>query len=88
VVLTAIEHGPYDKEMADMAAEGLATVEQFFLRNLLAAKAAGTISGQLDAPTSAQALVGMLTGLRVMCRMPAGIGYVQAINEQVKKMLT
>jgi TetR/AcrR family transcriptional repressor of nem operon len=71
LVNTALEVSPHDAEIRDFVQEALAGVELFFRDRIRAAQATGTIRADLDAKATAQALLGLFLGLRVLMRSGA-----------------
>ncbi|MBC7133131.1 MAG: TetR/AcrR family transcriptional regulator [Roseovarius sp.] len=68
LVNTALELAPHDSDIRDLVQTALAGVEAFFRDRILAAQAEGTIRADLDAARTAQALLGLFVGLRVLMR--------------------
>jgi len=71
LVNTALEMAPHDAEIRDLVTAALAGVEAFFRERIEAAQSTGTIRAEIDAARTAQALLGLFMGLRVLMR--AGI---------------
>jgi len=68
LVNTAIELSPHDPEIARFVAASLAEVEGFFRTMIEAGQAEGSIPGDRDPAATAQALLGLFLGLRVLSR--------------------
>jgi TetR/AcrR family transcriptional repressor of nem operon len=71
LVNTALELAPHDTEIRDMVTAAFEGVEAFFCNRIEAAQAAGTIRADIDAAHTAQTLLGLFVGLRVLMRAGA-----------------
>lgn len=87
LVNTALEMSPHDDEIAQYVDSRIAEVENFFHDCVVAAQAEGTIRAKLDARGTAQALLGLMIGVRVLTRAKPHKAAVAAILTQVHTML-
>jgi TetR/AcrR family transcriptional repressor of nem operon len=87
LVNTALEVSPHDPEVAAFVQESFAKVELFFRDSIKSAQADGTLSKQLDASKTAQSLLGLFLGLRVLTRAGGDPKVLSTIIEQAKTML-
>jgi len=71
MINTALELSPHDPDIRDLVQQSFGRVEAFFRDRIAAAQAAGTIRDDLDPARTAQALLGLLIGLRVLMRSGA-----------------
>ena len=67
--------------------QSLAAVERFFLTHIEAGQASGDINPEIEARETAQALLGLFLGLRVLTRSDAGPGAIESIVSQARTML-
>jgi len=68
MINTALELSPHDPDIRDLVQQSFGRVEAFLRERITAAQAAGTIRPDLDPARTAQALLGLLIGLRVLMR--------------------
>lgn len=68
LVNTALEMSPHDDEIAAVVSKALEEMEAFFRTMVQRGQAAGEISPALDATETAQGLLALLAGLRVLSR--------------------
>ncbi len=71
LVNTALELSPHDRQIRDLVEAAFGGVESFFYDHIRAAQHQGTIRADLDARETAQALLGLFLGLRVLVRSGA-----------------
>ncbi len=87
LVNTALEVSPHDAEVRAFVGACVGQVEAFFFTMIEAAKKDGTIRNSISSRETAQALLGLFLGLRVLTRSSAGKSAVQAITSQARMML-
>ncbi len=87
LVNTALELSPHDEEIGTLVDGCLRQVERFFRTSIEAAKRQGTVGADLDAKKTAQALLGLFLGLRVITRANPRPSVVSAITTQAEAML-
>jgi len=87
LVNTALEMSPHDPEIADYVDARLRAVETFFRERIEAAQASGQIRRGIDPGTTAQALLGLFVGLRVLTRSKPRRDAISAITAQARVML-
>ncbi|WP_245296978.1 MULTISPECIES: TetR/AcrR family transcriptional regulator [Rhodomicrobium] len=68
IVNTAMEADPRDAELSALVSGYLGEIQEFFVRNLTAARAASLIPGDLDIEDASRLFVGLLLGLGVLAR--------------------
>ena len=68
LVNTATEMSAHDERIAEAVAKGLTETEDFFHELIELGKSSGEISHGVDAAETASALLGLMTGLRVLAR--------------------
>ena len=87
LVNTALELSPHNAEVCQFIEHCLDGVETFFFSRIEAGQQAGAISTQKDSRTTAQALLGLFIGLRVLTRAKARQCTLDAITSQARMML-
>lgn len=87
LVNTALELSPHDPEVRDFIDARLREVEDFFFTQIEAAKRAGTMLETVSSRQTAQALLGLFLGLRVLTRTGPNEAAAKAIVTQVETML-
>jgi TetR/AcrR family transcriptional repressor of nem operon len=87
LVNTALELSPHDAEVRDFVDASLREVEDFFFSRIDAAQRQGAIVGTVDARRTAQALLGLFLGLRVLTRSKPHRSAIEAITSQARMML-
>jgi TetR/AcrR family transcriptional repressor of nem operon len=87
LVNTALEMSPHDPEIRDFVDNSLRQVEAFFRSRIEAARREGTIATSLNARTTAQALLGLFLGLRVLTRARTSSSTIKAITSKARMML-
>jgi TetR/AcrR family transcriptional repressor of nem operon len=87
LVNTALEMSPHDPEIRDFVDSSLRHVEAFFCSRLDAARREGTIATSLNARTTAQELLGLFLGLRVLTRARTSSSTIKAITSRARMML-
>ena len=87
LVNTALELSPRDGEIRAYVNRGLREVEDFFHGRIEAAKQEGTIAASLPSRMTAQGLLGLLLGLRVLARPDADGISPDGIALQAARML-
>ena len=86
-VNTALELSPHDPEIRAFVQESFAKVEAFFFSMIERAKRDGSIMGSNDSRATAQALLGLFLGLRVLTRSGAERAARDAITSQARMLL-
>lgn len=71
LINSALDVAPHDAEIGKVVASYLDELRAFFQRNIEAAQRAGQMSGTLDAEETADHLLGVLAGIRVLARTGA-----------------
>lgn len=71
MINTALELSPHDPAIRDLVQQSFGRVEAFYRERIATAQAAGTIRADLDPGYTAEALLGLLIGLRVLMRAGA-----------------
>lgn len=69
MVNAALEVAPHDPEFRTIISAILKRIESFFLAAIERGQAEGSISRAVAAPAQAQHLLGLLMGIRVLCRV-------------------
>lgn len=87
LVNTAQELSPHDPEIADYVSARLQDVEDFFARRISVAQSEGTVPADLHPQETAQALLGLFIGLRVLMRSDHHDNAAKSIISQVDRML-
>jgi len=87
LVNTVLELSPHDAEVRDFVDGCLQAVEGFFHAMIEAAKGEGTVRASLPSRETAQALLGLFLGLRVLTRTKPRRAAVDAITAQARSML-
>ena len=87
LVNTALEMSPHEAEIRDFVNNSLQQVETFFRSRIEAAQREGSLAASLDARVTAQTLLGMFLGLRVLTRAGSSPATIKAITSQARMML-
>ncbi len=87
LVNTALELSPHDPEIGQFVAQSLQSVEDFFHDRLAVAQQRGDLSAQCNCRETAQSLLGLFLGLRVLTRADASNEAVASIISQARKLL-
>ncbi len=87
IVNTALEMSPHDAEIGEFVNRSLRAVEDFFHAQIEAARRDGSLRRSLDSRETAQALLGLFLGLRVLARAGSGMDAAAAITAQARAML-
>ena len=87
LVNTALELSPHDEAIADIVSAGLHQVEMFFRDMIKAGQALGEIRVSVDAEQTAQALLSLFIGLRVLTRSRPEKALFKSIAAQAEAML-
>jgi len=87
LVNTELELSPHDAEVGDFVNASLLEVEDFFFSSIEAGQRQGTIAQSVKARTTAQALLGLFLGLRVLTRSRPHRTALNAITSQARTML-
>jgi TetR/AcrR family transcriptional repressor of nem operon len=87
IVNTSIELSTHDTEIGEIVEHGLKETERFFRERIEAGQARGEIAPEIDAPSMAQALLGLLTGLRVLARSRSEEALLRNIARQARALL-
>ena len=88
LVNTALELSPHDEAIGQIVSAGLRQVEMFFHDMIKAGQALGEIPLSVDAKHTAQALLSLLIGLRVLTRSRPEKALFKSIARQAEAMLT
>ena len=86
-VNTALEVAPHDPEVRDFVQGIFDHVEDFFFRMIESAKRDGTLTPSPSSRATAQALLGLFLGLRVLTRSGADQAIRNAITSQARTLL-
>lgn len=87
LVNSALELSPHDPEVGTLVRLSLQAVERYFLTHIEAAQKAGEIDPGIDARETAQALLGLFLGLRVLTRSGVNPQAIESIVNQARTML-
>jgi TetR/AcrR family transcriptional repressor of nem operon len=87
LVNVALELSPHDGQVAEIVAAGLCETEDFFRRMITAGQQSGSIRVDIDAASTASALLGLFTGLRVLSRSRPEKPLLTALADQAAAML-
>ena len=87
MVNTALEVSPHDPEVRTLVKASLGKVEDFFFEMIEAAKRDGTVPRVLAPRTTAQALLGLFLGLRVLTRLGGDSAALNAVISQARRVL-
>lgn len=87
LVNTALELSPHDPEVRALVNASLAEVEEFFFTKIEAAKQQGTVRKAVRSRKTAQALLGLFLGLRVLTRSDPDGCILDSIIFQARTML-
>ncbi len=87
LVNTVLELSPHDGEARDFVDGCLKAVEDFFCARIIAAQQQGTIASPVPPRKTAQALLGLFLGLRVLTRGKPHKAAIDAITSQARMML-
>ncbi len=88
LVNTALELSPHDEAIAEIVSAGLRQVETFFHDMIKTGQALGEIPLSVDAKRTAQALLSLFIGLRVLTRSRPEKALLTSIARQAEAMLT
>lgn len=88
LVNTALELSPHDDAIAEIVGAGLREVEMFFHDMIEAGQALDEIPVSVDASRTAQALLSLFIGLRVLTRSRPEEALFKSIARQAEAMLT
>lgn len=87
LVNTALELSPHDPEVRAFIDASFKAVEDFFFRMIEAGKREGTVAQAISSRETAQALLGLFLGLRVLTRAKPRRAAIEAIVSQARAML-
>jgi len=87
LVNTALEMSPHDPEIGAFVQARLRAVEDFFCDRIKAGRRDGSLRPELPPRSTAQGLLGLFLGLRVLCRAGPDRGAAEAIVRQAERML-
>jgi TetR/AcrR family transcriptional regulator, transcriptional repressor for nem operon len=87
LVNTALEVSPHDAEIRAYVGACVREVEAFFYSMIEAAKKEGTVRKSVPSRKTAQALLGLFLGLRVLTRSNPDRTAINAITSQARMML-
>lgn len=88
LVNTSLELSPHDPEIADLVAGSLSAVEDFFRGRIAAGQAAGEIPEDLPPRETAQGLLSLFIGLRVLSRSRPEARLLHAIAKQAEVQIS
>ena len=88
IVNTALELSPHDSEIEEIVNKSLKEVEDFFRKMIVAAQEDGTIPAQICARETAQMLLSLFLGLRVISRSSRDEELMQSVLGQVENLLS
>jgi len=87
LVNTALELSPHDPEVAKFIDRSLKGVEAFFFSCIESAKEEKSIKASLNSRSTAQALLSLFLGLRVLTRTNTRQSIIEAVTSQARMML-
>lgn len=87
LVNTVLELSPHDAEIRAFLDDRLREVEKFFFSMIEAAKQEGSVGNSVASRRTAQALLGLFLGLRVLTRSKPRRSAIEAITSQARMML-
>ncbi len=87
LVNSALELSPHDAEIGTFVDACLKEVEDFFFAMIEAAKREGTVREAVPSRQTAQALLGLFLGLRVLMRSNPRRAAINAITSQARMMM-
>ena len=87
LVNTVLELSPHDADVRDFVDASLREVESFFASMIKAAQRDGSVRNELNARQTAQALLGLFLGLRVLARSRSNHAALEAISSQARMMI-
>ncbi len=88
LVNTSLELSPHDPEIADLVADSFKAVEDFFRSRIAAGQAAGEIPEDLPPRETAQGLLSLFIGLRVLSRSRAEARLLRTIAKQAEALIS
>jgi TetR/AcrR family transcriptional repressor of nem operon len=87
LINTGLEMSPHDGEIAAAVSRALGEMEAFFRTMIQRGQAAGEISPALDPAETAQGLLALLAGLRVLSRSRPEAALMRAVARQAQALL-
>ena len=87
LVNTALELSPHDPEIEKIVGDSLGEVEDFFCRMIVTAQKEGSVGSDLAPRETAQALLGLFLGLRVLVRSRPDDKVMNAILKQARALV-
>lgn len=87
LVNTALELAPHDRALQTFVNAAFDTVRTFFHERIEAAQAEGTVRSDLNAAATAEALLGLFLGLRVLHRSGSSTSTLAALVERAALLL-
>ncbi len=87
LVNTALELSAHDAEVGEIVRESFVEVEQFFKLMIEAGQADGSIDPSVEPVQTAQAILGLFLGLRVLSRSRPEKALLTAISDQAAALL-
>lgn len=87
LVNSALDLSSRDPDIRLLVRQSLQAVEQFFLTRIEAGQQSGEISRETDSRATAQALLGLFLGLRVLSRSEANPAAIAGIVDHARAML-
>ena len=88
LVNTALELSPHDPDVRQLVNACFREMEQFFVERIEEARIGGDVDSHIDARETAQGLLGLLLGLRVMTRSMPRRGAINGVLNSAKALLT
>ena len=87
LINSALEMSPHDAEIAAMVSAALAEMEALFRTMIQRGQSSGEIDPTLDAAETAQGLLALLAGLRVLSRARPDEALMRAVARQAEALL-
>ena len=88
LVNTSLELSPHDPEIAELVADSLKAVEDFFRSRIVAGQAAGEIPEDLPPRETAQGLLSLFVGLRALSRSRPEARLLRNISKQAEDLIS
>jgi TetR/AcrR family transcriptional repressor of nem operon len=88
LVNTALELSPHDAEIGAIVARGFAETEDFFHATIAEGQAAGEIPAGVEPRETAQSLLSLFIGLRVLARSRPEPALLRSIAKQAEALLS
>lgn len=87
LINTAVELSAHDPEVAALVAKGLSETEAYFRELIVEGQGRGEIAPAADSAETARALLGLLTGLRVLARSRPERPLLEALADQAARLV-